>query len=374
MRGNVASFGLATALLAGCWWFDSSSPDGAAVAAAASASASVGESKSASAASGRAASASASVAASAKPAPSASAGAAPSAAASSSHPAWTYGGSTGPSFWGDLHTDFAPCKAGTRQSPIDLPSSAERVSLPGASKPGTSKPGTSKPGTSKPDTSKSDLGKKTSKPEGAAKKAATAGGPASKARPAASDPQALSVDYLPFPALVRNDGWAIEITNRSNNYATVGGKRFELLHAQFRSPSEHTIAGKRYELELQLRHKAGDGAQIAVAILFERGATPKTLAELWKRLPPRPSDEPEAPPPKAKPFDANALLSLADGYFVYEGSQTTPPCEEQLTWFVVKHPSTIAPRDVERYRELFGGRTNRMVMPLGDRTVTELVP
>jgi carbonic anhydrase len=225
-----------------------------------------------------------------------------------------------------------------------------------------------------PGATKSDPGKKATKAEGNPKKPAKGGSPPAKARPAANDPRALAVDYLPFPALVRNDGWAIEITNRSNNYVTVGGKRFELLTAQFHSPSEHTIAGKRFDLELQLRHKAGDGAEVGIAIVFERGATPEPLAELWKRLPTTPTAEPEAPPAKAKPFDAGALLSLADGYFVYEGSHTTPPCAEGVTWFVVKRPSTIAARDVDRYRELFGGRTNRMVMPLGGRAITELVP
>jgi carbonic anhydrase len=352
MRGNVASFGLATALLAGCWWFDTSTPDAPSVALSASASVRLSANPSASAAPSASGFASA--------APSAAASASTSGSSSSSPPAssapatWTYGGATGPSFWGDLHADFARCKSGARQSPVDLPSSADRVAMPGATK--------------------AEAGKKASKPAGNTKKAATAAGSSAKARPAANDPRALSVDYLPFPALVRNDGWAIEITNRSNNYVTVGGKRFELLTAQFHSPSEHTIAGKRFDLELQLRHKAGDGAEVAIAVLFERGATPEPLAELWKRLPTTPNAEPEAPPAKAKPFDAGALVSLADGYFVYEGSHTTPPCAEGVTWFVLKRPATIAPRDVERYRELFGGRTNRMVMPLGGRAVTELVP
>ncbi len=33
---------------------------------------------------------------------------------------WSYNGDEGPSHWGDLKPEFAPCKAGHRQSPIDI--------------------------------------------------------------------------------------------------------------------------------------------------------------------------------------------------------------------------------------------------------------
>lgn len=33
---------------------------------------------------------------------------------------WSYDGDEDPSHWGDLSPDFAPCKTGHRQSPIDI--------------------------------------------------------------------------------------------------------------------------------------------------------------------------------------------------------------------------------------------------------------
>jgi len=33
---------------------------------------------------------------------------------------WGYEGSEGPQHWGDLKPEFAPCKTGHRQSPIDI--------------------------------------------------------------------------------------------------------------------------------------------------------------------------------------------------------------------------------------------------------------
>jgi len=36
------------------------------------------------------------------------------------HPHWEYSGSDGPEHWGELSREFAPCKDGRAQSPIDF--------------------------------------------------------------------------------------------------------------------------------------------------------------------------------------------------------------------------------------------------------------
>jgi carbonic anhydrase len=230
---------------------------------------------------------------------------------------WTYGGDTGPSFWGDLETKNATCKTGTKQSPIDIPTKPD-------------------PGTKDKDAAK------------------------------------LSVDYLPIAMSIQNNGHAIVVPNQANNYLMLGKKRYELLQLHFHSPSEHTIAGKRFELEMHLVHKAGDGQLAVVGVLFGAGDTPEQLADLFKRLPKEVTSE--AQPVKAKPLNVAPLVSLAEGYYHYDGSLTTPPCSEGVLWFVMKKNFAIGQKDVDRYRELFGGRTNRMVMPLGDRKVFEMKP
>src|SRR6187200_1938568 len=39
---------------------------------------------------------------------------------------WAYTGKTGPQKWGDLEKDFAECKLGQAQSPIDIPDAKTR--------------------------------------------------------------------------------------------------------------------------------------------------------------------------------------------------------------------------------------------------------
>ncbi|MBM4357684.1 MAG: carbonic anhydrase family protein [Deltaproteobacteria bacterium] len=287
---------------------------------------------------------------------------------------WTYGGDTGPSFWGDLRPEYAPCKVGAMQSPVDFPS--RREAPPAKEKP------KAKPAEKPKDKAAEKPGDKPR--EAATEKAAEKPKARAKAKDKAKEPPKevvvgslaagtrLSVDYLPIPLALRNDGHTVEVTNRANNYLTLDGKRFELLAVQFHSPSEHTFAGRRFDLEMQLVHKASDGKTAIVAVVFEPGVTVEPLLDLWKRLPKQPSPEPVAV--KGKPFDVGPLVALAEGYYAYEGSWTTPPCTEGVIWLVMKKPQTIGAKEVERYRDLFSGRTNRMVMPLGDRPVFELRP
>jgi carbonic anhydrase len=42
---------------------------------------------------------------------------------------WSYEGVSGPEHWGDLDPDYAACKAGKEQSPIDI-RNAEKAELP----------------------------------------------------------------------------------------------------------------------------------------------------------------------------------------------------------------------------------------------------
>jgi carbonic anhydrase len=346
-------------------------------------------------ASGEAAPPSASAAASASPS------AASSAPPSTGGAAWSYGGSTGPSFWGDLSAAYAPCKEGAQQSPIDIPSRIDAA--PKAGGRGGVRPRDAAKDAAKDKGGAKDAAKDAAKDKGGAKDAAKDKGGAKDAakdkggakdaakdkggaKDAAKDkgkapesreagPQVLgplSLDYLPVPLAIHNDGHVVELVNQANNYLTIGPKRFELLRVQFHSPSEHTLAGKRFDLEMHLVHRAADGAIAIVAVLFGPGETAPALADLWKKLPKQVSAE--ALLVKGKPFDLGSLVDLTEGYYSYDGSETMPPCVEGVTWFVMKKTHTVATKDVERYRDLFGGRTNRMVMPLGSRRLVENKP
>jgi carbonic anhydrase len=58
------------------------------------------------------------------------------------------------------------------------------------------------------------------------------------------------------------------------------------------------------------------------------------------------------------------------GYYTFPGSLTTPPCSEDVTWFVLKHPTTISAEEIERFSQLYRDDA-RPTQPLYDRVVLE---
>jgi len=227
---------------------------------------------------------------------------------------WTYGGKTGPVFWGDLSKSWALCRDGKQQSPIDVPSKTEPA-------------------------------------KGAGR---------------------LAIDYLPVPLHIKNNGHTIQVDNVGNNYMTVGKKRYELIQFHFHSPSEHTIAGERFDLEMHLVHKAADKTLAVVAVLFKKGDANEALKLVWKKMPKKVSHEPTIV--KKKSVDLSSLLSLREGYNSYSGSLTTPPCSQDVNWFLLKKTHTVSAKQVKQLRERMQGRNNRLIQPLGGRKIFSFKP
>ena len=69
-------------------------------------------------------------------------------------------------------------------------------------------------------------------------------------------------------------------------------------------------------------------------------------------------------------IDSEALLPDQLDYFRYDGSKTTPPCQEGVDWYVMREPETISAEQVDNLQALSGGPNNRPVQPIGDRVMT----
>jgi carbonic anhydrase len=59
---------------------------------------------------------------------------------------------------------------------------------------------------------------------------------------------------------------------------------------------------------------------------------------------------------------------LGPGHYTFEGSLTTPPCSESVTWYVLKHPVSVSTEEVTRFSKLYRDNA-RPVQPLNDRVV-----
>jgi len=218
---------------------------------------------------------------------------------------WSYSGSSGPNAWGDLKPEFALCKTGQHQSPINIHHAQ-----------------------------KADL-----KP--------------------------IQFQYRPSPLRIIDNGHTIMINYAAGSYITIDGKRYELKQFHFHRPSEERIAGTAYDMSAHLVHADEKGNLAVVAVLLKSGHPNALIQELWKRVP----KEKEKEVSDNVQIDATALLPQDHGYYTFPGSLTTPPCSENVTWYVLKTPVTVSAAEVEQFERLY--HNARPPQPLNGRIVLE---
>ena len=179
------------------------------------------------------------------------------------------------------------------------------------------------------------------------------------------DAAPISFSYIGDAESVRNDGRSVHVDYAAGNTLNVGQRTFTLKSAHFHSPSEHLLDGASFAAEMHLVH-ADAGGKLAVVGLLFRSGTPSPVAQEIIDAAPAAGDT------VVKGFTLNARGYGLDelGYYRYDGSKTTPPCDEPVDWYVMREPQSISPEQVDMLLALSGGPNNRPVQPIGDRVIT----
>jgi carbonic anhydrase len=147
----------------------------------------------------------------------------------------------------------------------------------------------------------------------------------------------------------------------------VGDKQYTLKQFHFHRPSEETINGKSYDMVVHLVHADQEGNLAVVAVLLEQGEDNSLVRELWSNLPKTKEKEDLL---DTLHINAADLLPSDRAYYTFAGSLTTPPCSENVTWFVLKHPVAVTSGEIERFSNLYR-HDARPTQPLFDRVVLE---
>ncbi len=220
---------------------------------------------------------------------------------------WGYEGAAGPAHWGDLSNDFALCKSGKSQSPIDIDTASVQ------------------PGNLGP----------------------------------------IEFHYQPLDGFeVVNNGHTFKVPVSNGSYAVIGGKRYELVQFHFHVPSEHTIDGKPADMVAHLVHKADDGQLAVVGVLMSEGAPNPALTPVWSHLPKH-----EGKASGSGTVDLMAMMPADKSYYNYSGSLTTPPCSEGVNWNVLKSTASVSAEQVAAFTAVFP-KSVRPTQPLNGRVVT----
>jgi carbonic anhydrase len=224
------------------------------------------------------------------------------------HPAghhWGYEGAEGPQAWGTLEHDYAACAEGKHQSPVDIHA------------------------------------------------------------PQPADLPALAFDYQPSPLKIVDNGHTIQVNFAPGSRVTVGGATYALVQMHFHHPGENTLDERAFPMEAHLVHKDAQGKLAVVAVFLQEGKANPFLDRLWENLP-TVKDKEQAP--AGVTVDPSEFLPPDRGYDTFQGSLTTPPCTEGVTWLVLKTPVEIGAAQVNRFAQIY--RMNaRPVQQLNDRTV-----
>ncbi|MBW3696469.1 carbonic anhydrase family protein [Vibrio sp. T187] len=162
---------------------------------------------------------------------------------------------------------------------------------------------------------------------------------------------------------VVNNGHTIQVNFNGDQSIEVEGKSYSLLQFHFHAPSENLIKGHSYPLEVHLVHADENKNLAVVGVMFEEGATNPELEKVWDVMPANKGQQ-----DLQHSINLTGLLPKQSDYFRFNGSLTTPPCSEGVTWLVMKNPITISKAQLEKFRTLYSGN-NRPTQDVNARPV-----
>lgn len=203
---------------------------------------------------------------------------------------WSYEGENAPYRWGDLKPDFAACKTGSRQSPIDI------------------------------------------------------------RNPLLSEVEPILFNYEDVPLKVTNNGHTIQVDYAPGSFILYGGVRYELLQFHFHTPAENRINGRVFDMAAHLVHRSAQGRLAVVAVMFTAGREQSMLQAVWAAMPGTRDRTRER---LDIAINARQMLPADPAYYSYMGSLTTPPCTEGVQWLVLKTPAEISREQIAHFTALY---------------------
>jgi carbonic anhydrase len=200
---------------------------------------------------------------------------------------WGYEGEADPSHWGDIAEEFKECAVGQEQSPIDLtPTKAIHAEFSPA-----------------------------------------------------------EIHWTAFAPTVVDNGHTVQVnTNGKGGYVELNGVRYDLVQFHFHHESEHTVDGAHSPLEVHFVNKSEAGDLLVLGVLLNPGEANAALGAVEAEWP-----AVGAETTSAETIDPSVLLPANHASFRYEGSLTTPPCSQIVTWNVFVDPVEVSAEQIDLF-------------------------
>ncbi len=147
---------------------------------------------------------------------------------------WGYKADNGPSRWGKLNRDWVLCAEGNHKSPIDLTGAMQE----------------------KFDEMKLQF-----------------------------PPAKLTIVHQTHVVDAIDNGHTIQIDYDKGETFEIGNESYELRQFHFHSPSEHTVDGRHYPMEMHLVHSSKDKKLAVIGVFIEEGRKNESFETIWSNLP-----------------------------------------------------------------------------------------
>ncbi len=228
---------------------------------------------------------------------------------------WGYERENGPKIWAELSPDYGLCGKGREQSPIDLRHTTV-IENP----------------------------------------------------PLVRDYQAASLRIIRHEHVVDviNNGHTIQVSYDEGSQLLLDEETYSLAQYHFHAPSEHTVDGRHYAMEMHLVHQSDAGELAVLGVLIKAGAYNPAFEPVWSHLPDEAGEEAHLENVQTNVDD---LLPVSQRTYRYRGSLTTPPCSESVNWQVKADPIELSAEQINAFTSIMSDN-NRPVQPLGERRLT----
>lgn len=228
---------------------------------------------------------------------------------------WSYSEEGGPAGWAALSPVYAACGSGKTQSPINLLTKTEK------------------------------------------------GSPAWKIEYKTT---ALQIAHNEHVEELINNGHTIQITPQEGSSMTFEGKVYHLKQFHFHTPSEHTLDGKNFPMEIHFVHQSDDKNLAVVGVLIKEGKHNHNADQLIRHLPNAVGEKMTHDSVKI-----DIALHIPKEMFAYHyiGSLTTPPCTENVQWLVLQKHGEMSKDQINAFSSRLK-KNNRPTQPLNERKLT----
>jgi carbonic anhydrase len=227
---------------------------------------------------------------------------------------WSYQGESGPTVWGVLSPVYALCSSGQNQSPVNI--------------------------------SQNDIKKGVSWKINYKK-------------------SSLKIAHNEHMDDILDNGHTIQITVDEGSTFHLNGKDYHLKQFHFHTPSEHTIDGKQFPMEVHFVHQSDAGDLAVIAVLVIEGKENVNFKKILANLPANKGETKHLT--KVNLALQFQLPEKLEAYH-YQGSLTTPPCSEKVEWLIFKQHISASKKQLQAFSEKLG-KNNRPIQNLNERNV-----